>query len=194
MIGDRCALFLSLAVALIAVITPETVHAAEEPAQNPAAAQSQNSQPQKENAMSVIGDQMNVELDYTLTVDGEVVDSTQGKQPFNYVHGRGQIIPGLEKQLVGMGVGQSRKITVAPGEGYGETDPSAVVEISRTQLPEGVEPEVGMMLRGTSPEGQPVQARIAEVKGETVKVDLNHPLAGKTLNFDVTVRNVAPTS
>lgn len=139
-----------------------------------------------------IQDNMDVGLEYTLTVDGQVVDSTEGKDPFHYIHGKQQVIPGLEKQIAGMKIGESKDVTISPAEGYGELDPSAVVELPKAQLPTDITPEVGMILRGVTPEGQGFQATVKELKGENVILDLNHPLAGKTLNFKVKVVGIAP--
>jgi FKBP-type peptidyl-prolyl cis-trans isomerase SlyD len=133
-----------------------------------------------------------VQLDYTLTVDGEVVDSSKGHGPLSYVHGQGQLIPGLEKQLVGLKAGDARSISVGPEEGYGLVDPEAFVEVSREQLPLDIAPEAGQALRGTGPDGRPFRATIFKVGSEKVTLDLNHPLAGKTLFFDITVVNVSP--
>lgn len=145
-----------------------------------------------EGAPRAIQDGTAVQLDYTLTVDGEVVDSSKGRSPLSYVQGKGQLIPGLEKQLVGLKAGDTRSLTVAPEDGYGPVDPEAFVEVSREQLPPDIAPEVGQALRGTGPDGRPFRATIFKVGSESVTLDLNHPLAGKTLFFDITVVNVAP--
>ena len=139
-----------------------------------------------------VRDSMDVGIEYTLTVDGAVVDSTDGKEAFHYIQGQKQVIPGLERQLAGMHVGESKEVTVGPEEGYGPVDPSAFVEVSKAKLPAGVTPEVGLVLRGVNPDGQSFRARISELKEETVTLDLNHPLAGKTLNFTVKITTIAP--
>ena len=139
-----------------------------------------------------IADKMNVAMNYTLTVDGKVVDSSEGREPLHYVHGSGQIIPGLEQALIGLKAGDSKEVTVAPEQGYGMTDPSAIVEVPKTQLPPNVTPTVGMTLRGQTPEGEGFSATIKEVRPDSVLLDLNHPLAGKTLHFKVTITDVKP--
>lgn len=139
-----------------------------------------------------VHDNMDVGLEYTLTVDGAVVDSADSAKPFRYIHGQKQMIPGLERQLTGLHIGDTKEVTVNPEEGYGQVDPSAFVEVSKTQLPAGITPEVGLVLRGVNPDGQSFRARISELKDETVMLDLNHPLAGKTLNFKVKVTDIAP--
>jgi FKBP-type peptidyl-prolyl cis-trans isomerase SlyD len=146
-----------------------------------------------EAAPATIQDNMAVEMDYTLTVDGEVVDSSDGRGPFRYVHGKGQIVPGLERQLAGLSVGDSRQITVTPEEGYGAVDAEAFMEIPRTQMPPDAEPTIGQMLRGTDSNGQSFRATIHEIHDDTVTLDLNHPLAGKTLQFTVKVLTISPS-
>ena len=141
---------------------------------------------------STIKDSVDVGIEYTLTVEGAVVDSTEGKAPFHYVQGQRQVIPGLEKQLAGLRVGDTKDVTVAPAEGYGEIDKAAFVEIPKTQLPKDVSPTVGMILTGINPDGRTFRAKIIEMKDSTVMLDLNHPLAGKTLNFHVKVVEIAP--
>jgi len=141
-----------------------------------------------------VQDNMDVALEYTLTVDGQVVDTTEGREAFHYIQGQKQVIPGLEKQLSGHHIGDSMDITITPDEGYGEIDPSAVVDLPKSQLPQDITPEVGMVLRGVSKEGIGFQARIKEIKDENVVLDLNHPLAGKTLNFKIKVTGISPAS
>ena len=138
-----------------------------------------------------VENEMTVKLEYTLTVDGQVVDSSEGRTPLSYVQGSGQVIPGLEKQLSGMHAGESKAVTVKPEEGYGAVDPQAVVTVRKDHLPPDLVPEVGMMLRGTGRDGQPFRARIQQVAGDNVTLDLNHPLAGKTLEFKVKVVEVS---
>jgi FKBP-type peptidyl-prolyl cis-trans isomerase SlyD len=106
------------------------------------------------------------------------------------VHGEGKIIPGLASELEGMKEGQEKTVEVSPEGAYGKEDPEAFKEISKSSLPEGLEPKAGMMLQMQGPEGQPVPVKVAEVKDEAVVLDLNHPLAGKTLNFDIEVISV----
>lgn len=144
--------------------------------------------------MASVSTGMQVSLEYTLRVDGDVFDSNVGGTPLVFVQGTGQIIPGLEKELVGMTAGESKHVTVSPEEGYGPLNPNAFVKITREQLPQDGEPEVGQLLQGTDPQGQPFQAKIHEISDEDVMLDLNHPLAGKTLNFEVKVISVVAQS
>jgi len=131
-----------------------------------------------------------VSIHYTLKVNGEVVDSSKDKEPLTYVHGKGQIIPGLSKALEGMEAGDKKSVTVEPGDGYGEVNPKAYQEVPRTELPKEIEPKVGMTLQASSSDGRKQLIRISELKDSSVVVDMNHPLAGKTLDFDVEVVSV----
>ena len=131
-----------------------------------------------------------VNFEYTLTVEGEVVDTSKGRGPFEYVHGQGQIIPGLSKELEGMATGDEKKITIAPEEGYGVVNPEAIKEVPKTSLPSDIEVKPGMYLQMKTNAGQPMPIRVSDVKESTVVLDLNHPLAGKTLEFDVKIVSV----
>ena len=116
--------------------------------------------------------------------DGTVFDSskTHGK-PLEFELGKKQVIPGFENAVKDMKVGEETEITIKPEEGYGEVKEELVKEVPRSQLPPGPELKAGMMLMVGLPNGQQIPAKIAEVKKETVMIDLNHPLAGKTLIF-----------
>ncbi|UCC95702.1 MAG: peptidylprolyl isomerase [Candidatus Omnitrophota bacterium] len=131
-----------------------------------------------------------VSFDYKLTVDGQTVDSSEEKGPLEYIHGEGQIIPGLAKQLEGLGTGDERVIQVSPEEGYGLVDSRAFQEVPKTSLPEGLDPKVGMYLRAQGPDGQALPVKITEIKESSIIIDLNHPLAGKTLTFEVKIVSV----
>lgn len=138
-----------------------------------------------------IGQGSVVALDYKLHLgDGEVIDESEPGDPLLYMHGEGQIVPGLEKELEGLSAGDSRKVVVSPGEGYGEHDPRGVQEVPREAFPTGASIEAGMEFVAQSPDGGHMPVSVKEVKGDKVVIDLNHPLAGKTLHFDVTVKEV----
>ena len=131
-----------------------------------------------------------VSLEYTLTLDdGTIVDSNVDGEPLTYTHGEGQIIPGLERALDGLASGVEQTVEVAAEDGYGPTQPEAIQEVPLDRIPEGAR-QVGAGLQGETAEGAVVQARVTEVKDETVVVDFNHPLAGKTLHFQVKVLGV----
>lgn len=129
-------------------------------------------------------------FDYTLTVEGEVVDSSEKRGPLQYTHGQGQIIPGLERQLEGLKVGDERVIEVSPEDAYGVENPKAYQEIARSSLAGEREPEVGMFIELRTPDGRAFPGKITEVRKDVVVIDLNHPLAGKTLNFQVKIVSV----
>ncbi len=131
-----------------------------------------------------------VSIEYTLTDDGgKVIESNVGKEPLTYIHGAGQIVRGLEKELYGMKVGEQKKISVKPEEGYGLSDRRAVQEVLREKIPAESQ-QVGATLMTKAPDGRTIPMRIQEIREKTVIVDFNHPLAGKTLNFDVKVTDL----
>jgi FKBP-type peptidyl-prolyl cis-trans isomerase 2 len=131
-----------------------------------------------------------VALEYTLSDEaGTVIESNKGKQPMSYIHGKSQIIPGLEKELSGMKVGEEKKIQIKPEDGYGPVNPDAFQEVPKDKLP----PEalkVGTMLMAQGPQGQGIPVRVHEIKDTTVIMDFNHPMAGKTLSFDVKISEI----
>ncbi|HLL01452.1 MAG TPA: peptidylprolyl isomerase [Myxococcaceae bacterium] len=138
-----------------------------------------------------IGKDRVVELEYRLHLgDGQVIDSSEPGKPLSYLHGGGQIVPGLEGALEGLDIGESKQVVVAPAQGYGEHDARGLQEVPRTMFPANAELAPGMRLAAQTDGGEVIPIGIHEVRGQTVIVDLNHPLAGKTLHFDVTVRGV----
>jgi len=140
-----------------------------------------------ENKPVIVDDEIVVSLKYTLTVDGEIVDSADEKDPIQFIQGFGQIIPGLERELYSMAVGQSKKVVVSPEDGYGDLDPEAVMDIPRSEMPDDIPLEVGIELDIVNEDDEEMTAVIKEVKDDTVVLDFNHPLAGKKLEFDITV-------
>ncbi|MEK7364255.1 MAG: peptidylprolyl isomerase [candidate division NC10 bacterium] len=131
-----------------------------------------------------------VQLEYTLKDDGgKVLDSNKGRDPLTYTQGQKQIIPGLEQALSGMRAGDEKKVTVKPADAYGEVNPNAVTEVPKEMLPPDAL-KVGTELVAQSQGGDRRIVRIKEVREQTVVIDLNHPLAGKTLFFDVKVLGV----
>ena len=130
-----------------------------------------------------------VKINYELTVDGEVIDTTDGREPFQYTHGKNQIIPALERQLEGLDAGDEREIVLGPEDAYGVLDPEAYVEIPKSQLPQE-DIQVGTRLGMIGPDGARFPATVVEIRFETVLLDLNHPLAGKELHFIVRIIEV----
>jgi FKBP-type peptidyl-prolyl cis-trans isomerase SlyD len=128
-----------------------------------------------------------VSMDYTLHVEGEVVDTSNGREPLEFIQGTGNIIPGLERELYGMVVGDSKKVSVAPADAYGELDPEAYADVPRAEFPDNIPLEKGIEIQVRDESNHPMSARIDTVTDEIVKLDFNHPLAGKTLDFNVLI-------
>lgn len=144
----------------------------------------------REAAAPEVADGTTVSLEYTLSDDkGGQIESNKGGEPLVYAHGKHQIIPGLEKALAGLHAGQEKKVTVPPEEAYGKVDEKAFVEIEKEKIPAEAL-QVGTILRAQSPDGQARPVRLSEIKEKTVVVDFNHPMAGKTLVFQVKVLDV----
>jgi FKBP-type peptidyl-prolyl cis-trans isomerase 2 len=138
----------------------------------------------------VIEDGSSVRLHYTLTVDGKTVDSSRQAEPLAFQVGSGQIIPGLEAQLKGLKAGDKKTIVVQPDAGYGPVYPQAIQKVPRAKFQRAGKIEVGSTVTAQGPGGRTIHARVTDVTKDTVTVDMNHPLAGKTLNFDVEVVDV----
>jgi FKBP-type peptidyl-prolyl cis-trans isomerase SlyD len=138
----------------------------------------------------VVKDGSVVSLQYTLTgEDGKTIESNKGKEPLKYTQGSRQIVPGLEKGIAGMKVGEERRVKVKPEDGYGAVDPKGFQEFPKEKIPpDGL--KVGATLMAKGPQGESVPVRVHEIKEKTVVLDLNHPMAGKTLVFDVKVLDV----
>jgi FKBP-type peptidyl-prolyl cis-trans isomerase SlyD len=142
-----------------------------------------------------IADNTVVILDYTVTnPEGDLIDSSsESGEPLTYLHGKGDIVPGLEQALTGRRVGDAFQITVPPEEGYGERYDELVQVVSRDQFVGIVNMEVGMQFQ-TEADGEIHVVTVTALEGDEVVVDANHPLAGETLVFDVTVLEVRPAT
>jgi len=139
---------------------------------------------------AVIENGRQVAFEYTLTVEGKVVDSSQGHGPFRYTHGQGIIVPGLSKQLEGLHVGDEKSVVVAAEDAYGPVDPNAFQEIQKSRLPQGVDLHPGTQLQASSPDGRVILVTVSQLKGDNVVLNFNHPLAGKELHFQVKILSV----
>ncbi|MDY6823861.1 MAG: peptidylprolyl isomerase [Thermodesulfobacteriota bacterium] len=129
-----------------------------------------------------------VKVHYTGKLDnGEVFDSSEDNDPLEFKIGDGQIIAGLEEEVVGMEEGESKTINVEADKGYGQHHDELVVEVSRDQFPEEITPEVGQQLQVRQQDGQTIPVRVINTTDTSVALDANHPLAGKDLTFDVEV-------
>lgn len=131
-----------------------------------------------------------VTLAYQLYVNGDLLEAADSKDPFVYVHGQNQIIPGLEKGLDGLRKGEKKTVRVPPKEAYGLVDPKALQEFEKEKLPPDVAPQMGTLLEARDPNGLPQLVKIVEVKEKTVVIDFNHPLAGKELEFQIEVLSI----
>ena len=135
-----------------------------------------------------------VSIDYTLKGnDGEVIDTSEGREPLAYLHGHGNIIPGLEKALEGKSEGEELQVKVEPEEGYGPHRDELVQQVSMEAFAGIDEVEPGMKFNAESAQG-PLVVKVTEIEGDQVTIDANHDLAGEELNFDVTVRDVREAS
>ena len=136
--------------------------------------------------MSTVKENDTVKVHYTgRLTDGQVFDSSEGRDPLEFTMGQGQLIPGFEKGIIGMAVNESRTVEIPVVDAYGEVDANLVYEVEKDKLPADLTPEVGMSLVSETPDGMQIPLVITEVSEATIKVDANHPLAGKDLVFDI---------
>jgi FKBP-type peptidyl-prolyl cis-trans isomerase SlyD len=131
-----------------------------------------------------------VSIDYVLYINSQQVESTEGKEPLSFVIGSKSVLPGLENQLMGMTVGQAKKVIVDAKDAYGPVDPNAFKEVPKTAMPEGTELKPGVVVEAEDPQGGSFPGVIWEVKTDSVVLNFNHPLAGQTLEFDVKVLDI----
>jgi FKBP-type peptidyl-prolyl cis-trans isomerase 2 len=129
-----------------------------------------------------------IKIDYTGTLDdGSVFDCSDEREPLQFTVGAGQVIPGFEEAVRGMEEGQKKEFRIEPSEAYGEYDEALTQQIPRTVIRSDMEIQEGMMLLVKTPDGQEIPAKVADVGDEQVTLDMNHPLAGKALNFNIKV-------
>ncbi|MEX2379190.1 MAG: peptidylprolyl isomerase [Vicingaceae bacterium] len=134
-----------------------------------------------------------VKVHYTGTLNDEnktLFDSSREREPLEFTLGAGQMIQGFDNAVEGMAVGESKKVEIPMDEAYGPRKDEAIISVSKTQLPEGMEPQVGMQLEATQQDGRKQLLVVADVKEEDVVLDANHPLAGKDLVFDIELVDV----
>ncbi|WP_320033686.1 peptidylprolyl isomerase [Halarcobacter sp.] len=130
-----------------------------------------------------------VSINYELKIEGEVVDSNIDKEPLEFTYGSGQIIPGLESRIADMNVNDTKDINVPAQEAYGEYNPEAKQLVPKEQFGD-LELQVGMPLQGQGEGGQPIQVIVTNILDNEVEVDFNHPLAGKDLDFSITIQAI----
>jgi FKBP-type peptidyl-prolyl cis-trans isomerase SlyD len=134
-----------------------------------------------------VQDGLVVSMEYTLTVDGEVLDSSKDAGPLQFLAGYDNIVPGLEREMIGMKIGESKDVLVLPADGYGEFDEEAFMEVPRSEFPSDMELEEGLELNISDEDGQHQLAFVESFNAEIVRLDFNHPLAGAELQFNVKV-------
>lgn len=144
----------------------------------------------EENTQNIIKNDHVVQIAYNLTVDGEEVESNL----LEYLHGHGNIIPGLEQPLEGAKVGDTLEVIAEAAEAYGEFDPDSVITVSRQSFPPDFEIRLGEAMRLRDAQGHIFQGVATALTDDTVELDLNHPMAGKDLHFKVTVLAVRPAT
>jgi FKBP-type peptidyl-prolyl cis-trans isomerase SlyD len=132
-----------------------------------------------------------VDLRYSLkNSQGELLDEADAADPFTYLHGAQQVVPGLESALEGLKIGDKKKVVVSPEDGYGIKDPKLSMVVKKAQFPGNLELEAGMQFEATSNTGEEIIFTVESIEGDEVRVDGNHPLAGETLHFDVEVLQI----
>lgn len=141
-----------------------------------------------------IADGLVVSLAYVLKVDGEEVDRAERDDPFEYLHGAENIVPGLETALTGKRVGDKLTLKIAPEDGYGEYDEDEIEELDRAELPGAETLEPGTMVQLEDEDGYVYVATVSEVTADSIVLDFNPPLAGKTLDYDVEVLAIRPAT
>lgn len=123
--------------------------------------------------------------------DGTVFDSSKDRQPLEFKLGEGNVIPGFDSGITGMAGGDSKTVTIPPDQAYGEVRKDLLVEVDKGEFPKDIKPEIGQELQVQQPDGTPVMVSIVDVQDDKVTLDANHPLAGKTLIFDIELVEIA---
>jgi len=133
-----------------------------------------------------------VKIHYTGTLDdGTQFDSSSGREPLQFTLGSGQVIPGFEKAVEGMAVGDSKKVNIPPEQAYGPRHEQMIQDVPKTALPDDLDPVEGMALQAQGQDGKVINLTVTAVQDDSITVDGNHPLAGKALNFDIQLVDIA---
>jgi len=140
-------------------------------------------------AQAKIGDTVRVHYEGSLA-DGTVFDSSRNREPFEFTLGEKTVIDGFENAVIGMEVGEKKRITIPPEEAYGPHLQELVIVVPRDRLPDDLEAVVGMVLELHSDDGRSMSARVTELDGESVTLDANHPLAGESLTFEIELMEI----
>lgn len=136
--------------------------------------------------MSKVEEGHTVKVHYTGTLDdGTVFDTSREREPLEFTLGNGQLIPGFEKAVIGMEAGETTEVSIASEDAYGERREDLELDVSKSDLPDDIDPQVGMQLQMQQQDGNAIPVQITEVKDESVTLDANHPLAGQDLNFEI---------
>lgn len=136
-----------------------------------------------------------VSVDYTGTLEnGDVFDTSNGRQPLEVQVGSGSVLPGFEAALMDMSPNETKTFTLSPEEAYGHRDDTRMHGFPKSEIPAGMEPEVGQVLMLSTPQGRQIPARVESIDDEKVTFDLNHPLAGQSLTFEVKVVGISETA
>ncbi len=143
---------------------------------------------------NTVKDNLVITLDYKLIVEDEMMESTEDGEPIKFIQGIGQIIPGLENALYGLKIGDQKTVVIQPEDGYGEYDPESLQEAKKEEFSEEIPLDVGTFLDLEDDEGDILSAQIVAAEEDTVTLDFNHPLAGKTLTFEITLTDLRPAS
>ncbi len=145
---------------------------------------------QQTEAPAEVRDGKQIGIEYTLLLDdGSTAESNVWGAPLLFEAGKDEILPALEKELVGLKVNESKKVTVAPEDGYGRVDPAKFETVATTSIPE-VARKPGAQLLAQDPDGKQLSVRVHEVQGDTIVLDLNHPLAGQNLHFEIKILSI----
>jgi peptidylprolyl isomerase len=133
-----------------------------------------------------------VKIHYTATLDnGEVLDTSREREPLQFVIGQGQVLKGLDEGVAGMNLGDLKKIYVRAADAFGERDERKTVSIDRKKVPETLDLKIGMQLKLNQSDGSAIPVRVSKITEEKVTLDTNHPYAGKSLNFEIELLEVA---
>jgi len=144
--------------------------------------------------MSQVKENNTIKVNYTGKLsNGQIFDTSEGKEPIEFILGQGRLIPGFEKGLIDMKLNEKKTIEIAKDQAYGDVNDNLIQEINKADLPQDMEPKVGMGLVSKSPDGKEINLMVVEVKDESIVIDGNHPLAGHDLIFDVEVVEIKET-
>lgn len=136
-----------------------------------------------------------VKVHYTgKLTDGQIFDTSEGKEPIEFTLGQGRLIPGFEKGLLNMKLNEKKTLNIAKEDAYGEVNEQLIQEVAKKDLPQDMEPQVGMGLVSKAPDGSEMNLMVVEVKQDAIVIDGNHPLAGRDLVFDIEVVAITETA